>query len=347
MKWPIIPTTLVSIAMPMAGRISYRASLAVRWAAPCLLAVLMLLPRGTAAAQAGISLSAATLEFWPEYDRPSMLVIFRGTLVSSVPLPATITLHIPAASKGPSAAAVVNANGQLVDAPFTTSVEGDTIAVVVQVQFASFQVEYYDPGLVINGETRTYYYSWTADFPVEVATLRVQEPADARNLKAEPPVALAGAGGLGLNYFTAALGKIAARQAVAVQLSYLKSSAGLTADQITPEAAAAVATAAQPGPQLVLARPGLNLSPEFWALGGASLLGLAVCAWSVWRLVRHQQQTPGRTRRARRTVRSPLPEPTAPDQFCTQCGHGVAATYRFCPNCGAPIRAKAGERSDG
>jgi len=43
----------------------------------------------------GTPLEAASVQFWPEYDQPSVLVIYSGRLDSSASLPATVKLALP------------------------------------------------------------------------------------------------------------------------------------------------------------------------------------------------------------------------------------------------------------
>lgn len=167
----------------------------------CLLLTLALTAGAPPArAQGTVALSALKIELWPEFDQPSTLVIFNGTLAPEVSLPAAVTLHIPAASGRPFAVAVQDPNGKLLNAQFTTAPSGESIAVTVQATFATFQVEYYDPTLKIEGEARDYAFRWIADFPIRAVTVRVQEPVGARGLRVEPAATPEGPGDLGLNY---------------------------------------------------------------------------------------------------------------------------------------------------
>ena len=52
------------------------------------LAALGLLRGALASAQTEVAVQALTIELWPEYDQPSVLVILRATLDPAVPLPA-------------------------------------------------------------------------------------------------------------------------------------------------------------------------------------------------------------------------------------------------------------------
>jgi hypothetical protein len=299
------------------------------------LSTLWLIPLRPAQAQDNIALNALTIELWPEYDKPSMLVILRGTLDPKVTLPTTITVHIPAASGGPSAVAEQDPNGQLFNASFTTTPLGETIAVHLQMRFASFQVEYYDPGLNIAGEAREYTFQWIADFPVAAATVRVQEPVDTHDLNAEPPITLAGSSGLGLNYYTASLGALSAGQTISLHLRYSKSTSTLSAERVSQSAAAPTPVQAAPVLEAPLERS--QLSPTFLIVAGLSLLSLALISWGMVLLVRNRRAAPHSGNPTSVPRRSPKPEGSA--RFCTQCGQPTLAGDRFCRNCGAPLRA--------
>lgn len=308
-----------------------------RWAVVLGL-LLVLWPAPLASAQAGLSLTALTIELWPEYDQPSMLVILRGTLASTVALPATVTLHLPAAVGGPSAVAGQDPAGQLFNIPFTTTTTGATIAVQFEVPLASFQVEYYDPGLTRLGNVRDYAFHWQADFSAEAATLRVQEPLEAGDLSAEPPVTLAGSSDLGVNYYTTALGAIRIGQTVSVHLRYTKATSALTTDNLNqpsvaplPSEASQTTASWTPSPQVLIG-------------GGLGLVGAGLVGWGVVWLVRDRSgglRRPRTRRSAPRLFASPALggglENTP--NFCTQCGQSLETADRFCRHCGAPIRS--------
>jgi hypothetical protein len=295
-------------------------------------------------AQTTTTLSALRIELWPEFDRPAMLVILTGTLAPSVSLPATVTVHIPAASGGPSAVAMQDPSGKLLDAQSTATPSGDSLAVNLQTKFATFRVEYYDPALKIDGDVRDYTFQWTADFPVNAATLRVQEPAGAHGLSADPAVTREGPGDLGLNYYSAALGQLSAGQSVSLHLHYTKSTSTLSVDVVSKSTPAPLAAPTKTEPP----RP-LELAPILLAV--AAGIGLLMIGGGVVALVRGSRSAPPRTsgvnrrRKNRRQTpsvgmppeaRSPMP---ASPRFCTQCGQALLSGDRFCRNCGTPVRS--------
>lgn len=311
-----------------------------------LLILILSLGARPAHAQGTITLSTLTIELWPEFDKPATLVILRGTLAPNVSFPAQLTLHIPAASGGPFAVAAEDASGKLLDTQNTTTLAGDTIAIHLTTDFPVFHVEYYDPALKITGDARDYTFQWTADYAVTVVTVRVQEPVDARDLSAEPAVALAGTADFGLNYYAASLGAMSAGQSLSFHLRYSKSTTRLSSEVVSQNAPVPLATpiVSEPLPS----QP--NLTPFLVAVGGPILLaaavgiGLLLIGFGVWSFVRNRRETETeRPRRRRRRVASDGDEPhleaPAPAQFCTQCGQPLLTGDRFCRNCGTPVRS--------
>jgi len=293
-------------------------------------------------AQGTIILSTLTIELWPEFDKPATLVILKGTLAASVPLPAQLTLHIPAASGGPFAVAAADASGKLLNTQYTTTPSGDTTAINLTTDFPAFHIEYYDPALTITGDLRDYTFQWTADYAVSAATVRVQEPVDARDLTAEPAVAPAGTADFGLNYYATSLGALSAGQSLSFHLRYSKSTPTLSSEVVSQNTPVPLATptVTQPLP------PRSNLAPILLAAAGG--VGLLLIGFGVWSFVRNRRETQTeRPRRRRRHAVSdgdeppttPPPEAISSARFCTQCGQPLLTGDRFCRNCGTPVRA--------
>jgi len=291
-----------------------------------------------------VTLARVAIELWPEYDRPTMLVQISGTLDSSVALPTQVVVRLPAASGGPLAVATRTATGSLLNAPYTTAVSGDQILVTLQADVADFHIEYYDPTLAITGTARTFAFNWTTDYAVTEASVRVQAPVDSSQLTGDPPLAPAGIGDDGLNYYTAPLGALKAGQQVSLRLTYAKSSSTLSSTRVAANTASAAQAAptASPAPALTFA------SPWLWGGVGALLVVVGVVVWALWQMRASQQREQRVSSRRRRPVRasraqrgglladSSLSEPAA--SFCTQCGQALLPGDRFCRKCGTPIR---------
>ena len=315
-------------------------------------------------AQQTVTLASLQISIWPEFDRPSSLVILDGKLASSVTLPVDLTVRIPAAARTPNAVAVAAPDGSLLQAAYTTAAADGDIIVKFTSNSAVFRVEYYDPALVINGDARSFTFRWKCDFAVAAVGLMVQEPYGAQKLAGKPALAPAGTGLYGLNYDAASLGALPAGGTVSLDLTYTKSGSTLSATAVGPTQSAAAAPASNP------TQSGGSL---YWILGAAGVGLLVVGGGALWysrrtpvprprRLVsqsRRRRAEPVRPRpaagkpaapvAAAMGARSGVPaaaakEPAsatlaeAPAGFCVNCGQRQLAGDQFCRQCGTPVR---------
>src|SRR3990172_1251327 len=124
------------------------------------------LPVASVRAQSVVTLSELQIAFWPEYDRPAMLIIYRGTLSPDTSLPASLKFDIPARYGPPLAVAFTGSNGQLLNLDYTTSASGDTITIAFDAPTPSFQFEYYDTTLDLTYTKSTDVLTASAQGPV-------------------------------------------------------------------------------------------------------------------------------------------------------------------------------------
>src|SRR3972149_6486967 len=102
------------------------------------------------------------IEIWPEFDRPAAaLVILKGEVAAGVPLPAAVSLRIPAASGGPTAvASSATMGGNLANMKYDRKDAGDFITLTFDAPDGVFHVEGYDPP-VTTAAARIYSSAWT------------------------------------------------------------------------------------------------------------------------------------------------------------------------------------------
>lgn len=297
----------------------------------------------TAQAQAAVTLSTLNIQIWPEFDRPSALVIIDGNLAPAVPLPAQVTLAVPAASGGPLAVAVWDTSNRLLDAPYTTSQTGSDIILTFTATTAKFRVEYYDPGITITDNTRNYAFTWKTPYAVEAISIRVQQPFDASALRTEPTLPDRETGDYGLNYISGALGAGTPGQTLQVNISYSKPT-----NELSINAVEAVA----PTPVSVATPAVISQDNTPWLIGLGVVGGLLVGGGAFWywrgrsapRSSRAPRNNPPPT--SQRKAHRPRPQrqaaaaqsSVAPQAFCTQCGQPTQSGDAFCRHCGAKLR---------
>lgn len=301
-----------------------------RWLLPLMLAA----AAWPAQAQSPAALALLEIELWPEFDRPAALVLLTGTLASTVPLPAEVTVRLPGAAGPPHAVAYQASGGQLMQAEYTTRAEGQDLLVVLTSPTATFHVEYYDPALDTSAATRQMAFQWTADHPVQATILRVQQPYAVEAMTFSPALNVLGAREYGLTYYGGELGALAAGQTLRLAVSYTKTDPTLSAEAVVPpESASAEPVAVPTG----AANEGLNT----WVIGGAVAGGVAVLLGAGWLVWQRREKTGGaRKSRHGRRSQGAAAAPQAPTaRFCTQCGQPARAEDRFCRSCGAAIRS--------
>jgi hypothetical protein len=301
-------------------------------------------------AQTDIALATLKVELWPEYDQPSMLVILEGVLRSDVPLPATLTINIPARAGAPTAIATMDTTGRLLTIQPTTAPAGDKIAVTLTTDYSTFRVEYYDPALSFNASARDFTFQWTTNYAVDAVAIRAQAPVGASGLAFTPALVATGPADFGLNYYTGSFGALQAGQALTLKMNYTKADSRLSAESVgSGTSAPAGNTAPQATTQSAAVSP-VSLPLVLSLAGGALLVGGGAYYW----FTRNQPRVASRSKskkhshkpRARENGNQPRASApskiiNAPAQFCTQCGGQVSVGDAFCRNCGAKVRETA------
>ena len=303
-----------------------------RWLAGILGAGLALAWAGVARpaqAQAGLTLEALTIEVWPEFDRPSALVLFHGVLPATAGVPAQVSVRIPQAAQL-NATAYEDASGALLAAQSTLAVEGEWQRVTFTVQALNFRLEYYDTGLVFDGQQRRLDFQWPAEYAAKAVSVRIQEPVDTQGLQVDPAFIPLGARDFGLNYYGREYGAVSAGASIAFTLTYTKTSAALS--------------------QATIAQPTAAVSVEPWLIGLGAVGGLAIlggAGWYLWsrssspkvaRKPRSRPHRPSASGSPARDSAGTAAGTAAGTRFCTQCGQALKADDRFCRNCGSPLR---------
>lgn len=253
------------------------------------------------------------IEFWPEYDRPSAaLVILRGEIAGDVPLPAPMSVRIPAASGGPAAVAYAStAGGNLLSLKVDRRDASDFITLKFHTPERFIQIEFYDP-LLISGPDRRYSYLWMGDVAAERLSLIVQEPATASDLSVQPDLEAAGLGPDGLRYRSSELGVFQAGKRLEVKVRYSKTDPRTSLEIVKPENPQSPAVPSVGPSKTELA---------IWLVSGVAVLGFGAWAAMRWRS-------------GRKSVSAPQPGGA---EFCRKCGAPSAPGDRFCSKCGAPL----------
>jgi hypothetical protein len=180
------------------------------------------------------------IEIWPEYDKPSVLVIYHMTLSSATTFPVTISLQIPTAAGDPNAVAERQADGSLYKINYTRQVAGEWATINFTTTASDVQLEYYDPALTKDGDARHFQYIWPGDYAIAQLTIQVQQPVGATNMVISPSLGPGAIGSDNLTYYTQDIGAISAGQNIEITIDYQKTSNTLSAETLPVEPSAPI-----------------------------------------------------------------------------------------------------------
>lgn len=275
----------------------------------------------------GLVIQQASLQLWPEYDDPGLLVIFSGRFTDTVAFPQQVAFPLPAGARDIQAT-MQDASGTLLVQPWQ-NVNGK---LTYTLPGPAFHVEYYldrPP----SGNERELNYTFEAAYPILGLEVLLQEPARAIGFSATPQPERSFPGPDGFIYHQLTRLNLAAGDRLPITIRYTKTDQGPSVmdTKLTGSPSAPQPTAGSPAP-----RETRWLALALIGLGGAALTG-AVVYWLL------QRRRP-----------SPIPEPgsrskpVAPasgrvgrdskSAFCTQCGRQLGPDDRFCGSCGTPRR---------
>jgi hypothetical protein len=295
-----------------------------RWLSLLLLGATFFFPL-QARAQSPTTLSSLKVELWPEYDQPSVLVIYDFKLPDSLKLPVNVSVRFP---KDANLIAVASqtTDGSLLNTDYLGPSIGDTWqTVTVQIQTpATYHMEYYEP-LTKQGKVRQFSYLWPGDYAIADFSVSVRIPVDTSNITTDPALQAIQSSD-GTPYLAKDFGPLEAGQQWPLQLNYTKTSETLGASQ----------QHLQPSQPLGPNTPGRVMLSNYLpyvlgALGFALIIGGSIYFWQSSR--GRRMRGGGRQRHA-----GPKEEATDSDVYCHQCGTRAQMADRFCRVCGAKLK---------
>jgi hypothetical protein len=294
-----------------------------------LAALALFLFPGPARAQENISLVTAAISLWPEYDRPSALVITEMTLAPDTPLPAQVVLRVPSTVDKVQAVAVGNALNTVTDQGVVyTFNQGDEWSdITIDATGRAIRVEYYDTALAKNDSARDYTYLWPGDYPVGDFSFVLRAPLKSSNVTSQPPLNRDIIDQDGFEYWTAQPGSLKQGEPFKIDLSYQRSTdLPSTAFLVTENTAGTVAPTSSWTNFVYGKLP--------YIIG---LLGLALLIGGGWWFWRSGREGAKGSPRKRHVQRAPADDDDE-EVYCHNCGRRASPTDRFCRACGTRLR---------
>jgi hypothetical protein len=274
-------------------------------------------------AQTVLHLSSVSVDIWPEYDQPAVLVITHITLAPETVLPAILTLRIPAGAQVNAVATVDPVKG-LINAPYDTAMQGKWSVLTITSSSSNVQVEYYD-ALAKNGTTRHIVFEWAGDGTVDVFEANFLLPLGADNLTIDPAPVNTGPSQDGLTNYRVRKVNLSAGQAFSLTIDYRRQTDALSIASLPVQA---VST---PGPDT----PGRIAMPAIlpWVLAGIGVLLIVagVVGFVVW-------QRGSQDSALHKGFVSHRDVTQTEFIYCHECGKRAQPGDVFCRTCGARLK---------
>lgn len=308
-----------------------------------LLTLFLFFPSAVQAQQAA-ALDSVQVSLWPEYDRPSLLVIYDFMLSPQTSLPANLQFRIPRSAGEPYAVAMRGADGGLVNMAYESRIAGDWLWISFTTPVPEMRIEYYDPSLARQDDRRSFEFLWPGDYLVRAMKIQVQQPLNATPMEVQIQQVTANGGASeplgmgsgrqgedGLVYYDTLIGEVPAGNAVKVSAAYQKP------DNLLSFNAQAVQPSQPLTPQTAGRTTITGLVP--WFLGSLGVLLIAGGAFWYWQsghgLSPSSKKRPARLRKAT----SPAQDEGG-EVYCSQCGKRANPGDLFCRVCGAKLRTE-------
>jgi hypothetical protein len=278
-----------------------------------------------AQAQSEIRLSSVSVEIWPEYDQPSVLVIYHISLSPETTLPATLALRLPAQAEVFAVAIADPASGLLL-APYDRTVQGSWATLTITANSQDVQVEYYED-LVKNGTARHVVYEWAGDYAVDAFTVTFQQPVSATDLVTDPALTNSSVGQDGFVYLRSTAQSLVAGQPFTLTADYQKATDTLSTTGLP----------VQPTQPLNASTPGRvtmsGVLPWVLAVIGGALIVVGIVGGLYF-----LKSGPRRSSASRKRHAQPQKTSETGVVYCYQCGKRAQPGDGFCRTCGMRLK---------
>jgi hypothetical protein len=270
-----------------------------------------------------VRFSSLSVDIWPEYDQPAVLMIYRVTLAANTTLPAGLTFRLPANAQI-NAVAVLDPTKGLVNVPYDNSIQGQWSMLKITTDSLQVQVEYYVP-LVKNGIVRHISFEWPGDYAVDALEVNFLRPfgADGVSISLVPTGTSPGQDGL-TNYRIQSA-NLAAGRTLSLTIDYQRNTNDLSISSLPVQAAST------PGPDTPGRVSMTGVLPWVLAGIGALLIVAGIVGFVTW-------QRGGQGTKKGRKHKQHREESEDEFTYCHQCGKRAQPGDVFCRTCGTRLK---------
>ena len=168
------------------------------------------------------TIGGATLQLWPEFDDPGLLVIYSGDFTGTLPFPQEVAFPLPDNARGIQATAreidgrLITQQWQIVDGKLVYTLPGP-----------GFHIEYYldrPP----SGDQREISYTHETQYPIGSLNISVQHPARVTDFSLTPPPESSDVRDDGLTYSEVRKTSVKPGDKLDLKIRYKKTDQGLT-----------------------------------------------------------------------------------------------------------------------
>jgi hypothetical protein len=270
-----------------------------------------------------VQITSLSVDIWPEYDQPAVLMIYRIVLAADTTLPASLALRIPSDAQINAVAVTDPAKG-LINIPYDKTVQGQWSVLKITTNSLQVQLEYYSP-LVKNGTARHITFEWPGDYAVDKLDANFLRPFGAENVVISLAPAETSQGQDGLTNYHVQSTNLASGRSFNLTVDYQRNTNDLSISSLPVQAAST------PGPDTPGRVSSAAVLPLVLAGIGVLLIVAGIFGFIAW-------QRGGQA--AIKTKRTSQPSEENQDEFiyCHQCGKRAQPGDIFCRTCGTRLK---------
>lgn len=271
-------------------------------------------------ASTGPQIATLTVDIWPEFDDPRVLVIYDGRLAAGAAVPVDFSFIVPSDARIHMAGGIAADGGHL-PAAFETRVLDDGVKEVsYRLEVPRFYMEfYYDP--LTGAGQRRFSYPVVSRFDIDSLLLRVQEPLRSEGFGVVPLAEEVVQDNRGLNYSLIRFDHVSAGAEMPVTVSYRKT------DRQPSVAGNAAAPDQAPAERETTSSP--------WERARTWILGTLATGFFAMGFFKMFSSRAGKQGGAPERQGSAPPSASGgAGRFCTECGRPAGPADRYCGQCG-------------